>query len=88
MRTKMKKLISIGTIPVLTLTLLLVFGTVLADSSANQAPKPAPSLLPLLMAKLLFWRGICPGKSICRFVFDEAKGPLTAEAFSEGMQIG
>jgi hypothetical protein len=40
MKTKMKKLISISTIPVLALTLLLVLGTVLADDSE----KPAPSL--------------------------------------------
>jgi hypothetical protein len=41
MKTKMKKLISISTIPVLALALLLVLGTVLADDAA---PKPAPSL--------------------------------------------
>ena len=40
MKTKMKKLISISTIPVLALTLLLVLGTVLADESE----KPVPSL--------------------------------------------
>jgi hypothetical protein len=40
MKTKMKKLISISTIPVLALALLLVLGTVLADD----AEKPAPSL--------------------------------------------
>ena len=40
MITKMKKLISISTIPVLALVLLLVLGTVLADN----ANKPAPSL--------------------------------------------
>ena len=40
MKTKMKKLISISTIPVLALTLLLVLGTVMADN----ANKPAPSL--------------------------------------------
>jgi hypothetical protein len=40
MKTRMKKLISISTIPVLALTLLLVLGTVLADDSE----KPAPSL--------------------------------------------
>lgn len=44
MKTKMKKLISISTIPVLVLTLLLVLGTVLADNGANQAPKSAPVL--------------------------------------------
>ena len=38
MKTRMKKLISIGTIPVLALALLLVLGTAL------QAKKPAPSL--------------------------------------------
>ena len=38
MKTRMKKLISISTIPVLALALLLVLGTVL------QAKKPAPSL--------------------------------------------
>jgi len=38
MKTRMKKLISIRTIPVLALALLLVLGTVL------QAKKPAPSL--------------------------------------------
>lgn len=41
MKTKMKKLISIGTIPVLAMTLLLVFSTVLAD---NVGVKPAPVL--------------------------------------------
>ncbi len=41
MKTRMKKLISISTIPVLALTLLLVLGTVLADDAAI---KPAPSL--------------------------------------------
>ncbi len=40
MKTKMKKLISISTIPVLALALLLVLGTVMADN----ANKPAPSL--------------------------------------------
>jgi len=40
MKTRMKKLISTGTIPVLALALLLVLGTVLADN----AKKPAPSL--------------------------------------------
>jgi len=40
MITKMKKLISISTIPVLALALLLVLGTVMADN----AKKPAPSL--------------------------------------------
>jgi hypothetical protein len=40
MITKMKKLISISTIPVLALALLLVLGTVMADP----AIKPAPSL--------------------------------------------
>ena len=41
MKTRMKKLISISTIPVLALALLLVLGTVLADDAAI---KPAPSL--------------------------------------------
>jgi len=40
MKTRMKKLISISTIPVLALALLLVLGTVMADN----ANKPAPSL--------------------------------------------
>ncbi len=40
MKTRMKKLISISTIPVLALALLLVLGTVLADD----AEKPAPTL--------------------------------------------
>ena len=40
MKTRMKKLISISTIPVLALALLLVLGTVMADNAA----KPAPSL--------------------------------------------
>ena len=40
MKTRMKKLISISTIPVLALVLLLVLGTVVADN----AKKPAPSL--------------------------------------------
>ncbi len=43
MKTRMKKLISIGSIPVLGLALLLVLGTVLAGGAA-QAKKPAPSL--------------------------------------------
>ncbi len=42
MKTRMKKLISISTIPVLALALLLVLGTVLADDAAI---KPAPSLV-------------------------------------------
>ncbi len=42
MKTRMKKLISISTIPVLALALLLVLGTVLADDGAQ---KPAPSLI-------------------------------------------
>jgi hypothetical protein len=44
MKTRMKKLISISTIPVLALVLLLVLGTVLSDGAAAQAKKPAPSL--------------------------------------------
>jgi len=44
MKTRMKKLISISTIPVLTLTLLLVLGTVLADDAVKPAKKPAPAL--------------------------------------------
>ncbi len=40
MKTRMKKLISISTIPVLALAWLLVLGTVMADNAA----KPAPSL--------------------------------------------
>jgi len=41
MKTRMKKLISISTIPVFALALLLVLGTVLADDAAI---KPAPAL--------------------------------------------
>jgi hypothetical protein len=44
MKMRMKKLISISTIPVLALALLLVLGTVLSDGAAAQAKKPAPSL--------------------------------------------
>ena len=44
MKTRMKKLISISTIPVLALALLLVLSTVLADGAAKPAKKPAPSL--------------------------------------------
>ncbi len=44
MKTRMKKLISISTIPVLALALLLVLGTVSADDAAMEAKKPAPSL--------------------------------------------
>jgi len=44
MKTRMKKLISISTIPVLALALLLVLGTVLADDGAIEAQNPAPSL--------------------------------------------
>ena len=44
MKTRMKKLISISTIPVLALALLLVLGTVLADDAAIEAQKSAPSL--------------------------------------------
>ena len=40
MKTRMKKLMSISTIPVLALALLLVLGTVMAENAA----KPAPSL--------------------------------------------
>jgi len=45
MKTRMKKLISISTIPVLVLALLLVLGTVLADDAAIGAQKPAPALI-------------------------------------------
>jgi hypothetical protein len=41
MKTRMKRLVSISTIPVFVLALLLVLGTVLADDAAI---KPAPSL--------------------------------------------
>ena len=44
MKTRMKKLITIKTIPVLALALLLVVGTVLANNAAIEAQKPAPSL--------------------------------------------
>ncbi len=44
MKTRMKKLISISTIPVLALALLLVLGTVLADGAAAQAKKKTPPL--------------------------------------------
>ena len=44
MKTRMKKLITISTIPVLALALLLVLGTVLADDAAIEAQKSAPSL--------------------------------------------
>jgi hypothetical protein len=44
MKTKMKKLISISTIPVLVLASLLVLGTVLSDGAAAHAKKPAPTL--------------------------------------------
>ena len=44
MKTRMKKLISIKSIPVLALALLLVLGTVLADDGSMGAKKPAPSL--------------------------------------------
>jgi len=44
MKTIMKKLISISTIPVLALALLVVLGTVLADDAAIEAQKSAPSL--------------------------------------------
>ena len=44
MKTRMKKLISISTIPVLALALLLVLGTVLVDDAVIWAKKPAPSL--------------------------------------------
>jgi len=44
MKTIMKKLITIKSIPVLALVLLLVLGTVLADDGAMEAKKPAPSL--------------------------------------------
>ena len=43
MKTRMKKLISISTIPVLALALVVVLGTVLSGGAA-QAKKPAPSL--------------------------------------------
>ena len=74
MKTKMKKLISISTIPVLVLGLLLVLGTVLSDGAAAQAKKPAPTLtgttdydfvgyLGIFDAKgrLLCWKGTISG---------------------------
>ena len=45
MKTRMKKLITIKSISVLTMALLLVLGTVLADDTAIRAKKPAPSLI-------------------------------------------
>ena len=44
MKTKMKKLISISTIPVLAVALLLVLGTVLADVGAIEAQNTTPPL--------------------------------------------
>jgi len=44
MKTIMKKLISISTIPVLALALLVVLGTVLADNAAIEAQKTTPPL--------------------------------------------
>jgi uncharacterized protein (TIGR02246 family) len=44
MKSRMQKLISISTIPVLALALLLVSGTALADDAALGVPKPAPAL--------------------------------------------
>jgi len=44
MKSKMIKLMSISTIPVLALALLLVSGTASADDAALGDPKPAPSL--------------------------------------------
>ena len=44
MKTRMKKLISISTIPVLALALLLVLGTFLADDAAIGAQKTTPPL--------------------------------------------
>ena len=44
MKTIMRKQITISTIPVLALALLLVLGTVLADDTAIEAQKSAPSL--------------------------------------------
>ena len=44
MKTRMKKLISIKSIPVLALALLLVLGTVLAGGAAIEAQNSAPSL--------------------------------------------
>ncbi len=44
MKTRMKKLVSISTIPVLALALMLVLGTILVDHDAVWAKKPAPSL--------------------------------------------
>jgi len=44
MKTRMKKLISISTIPVLALALLLVLGTVLSDGAAAQDEKTTPPL--------------------------------------------
>jgi hypothetical protein len=45
MKTRMKKLITIKSISVLTMALLLVLGTVLADDAAKPVKKPAPSLV-------------------------------------------
>ncbi len=70
----MKKLISIKSIPVLALALLLVLGTVLADDTAIQAKKPAPSLICAIEydfvghlgifdteGRLLVWDGVIQG---------------------------
>jgi len=57
MKTRMKKLISIGTIPVLALALLLVLGTVLSDGAAAQAKKTTP---PLTCATEYFFEGDVP----------------------------
>jgi len=74
MKTIMKKLITIKSIPVLALVLLLVLGTVLADDGSMGAKKPAPSLTGttkydfvghLLQfdaeGRLLCWEGIISG---------------------------
>jgi hypothetical protein len=57
MKTRMKKLISISTIPVLALALLVVLGTVLADDDAAQANKTTP---PLTCATEYFFEGHLP----------------------------
>ena len=66
MKTRMKKLISISTIPVLALALLLVLGTFLADDAAIGAQKTTP---PLTCATEYFFVGhlgeVVDGKLLC-----------------------
>ena len=90
MKTRMKKLISISTIPMLSLALLLVLGIVLADDAAIGAEKPAPSLactidyefvgIPI-DGELFAWEGAIEGDiiGVIKWFFDLPMEPDTGK---------